>query len=246
MEVTVIIPTYNRYTLLHRAIRSLQEQTYKIGEIIVVDDGSTEDTAHIQKDFPYVRYFYQENAGVSAARNKGLKEAKYEWIAFLDSDDTWHKTKLAKQVLFHKTNPDILFSYTAELWLRNNTQVKIPKKYRKIGKDIFVENLSYCNIAPSAVMLHKSLLERVGVFDESFRVCEDYELWLRILSLYEAGLINEPLIEKHAGHDAQLGFSKNMEPLRIRALQQLLRKPLSQTHKELVEKELAEKLARQK
>ncbi|MBN2816778.1 MAG: glycosyltransferase family 2 protein [Campylobacterales bacterium] len=246
MLVSVIIPTYNRYTLLQRAIRSLLEQTHQVAEVIVVDDGSTDNTAQIQKDFPYIRYIYQENSGVAAARNRGIELAQHKWIAFLDSDDEWHSEKLERQVLLHRNNPDILFSYTAELWLRNNTQVKIPKKYKKIGQNIFVENLSYCNIAPSSVLLHRSILERVGFFDDSFRVCEDYELWLRILSVYEAGLINEPLIHKHAGHDLQLGFSKNMETLRIRALEKLLHKPLSKTYRALVQKELEEKLARQK
>jgi len=222
MNITAIIPTYNRYTLLKRAINSLLAQTYPVDEIIVVDDGSTDSTKQITKDFPNIIYIYQNNRGVSAARNIGIQRAKNEWIAFLDSDDEWHQEKLQKQVAFHQNNPDILMSYTAEKWVRDGKVVKIPKKYRKIGEDAFVENLSYCNIAPSSVMLNKSLLKRVGLFDESLEVCEDYDLWLRITIVDRVGLINEQLIIKYAGHDQQLGFRKDMDKIRISILEKLI------------------------
>lgn len=241
MRVTVIIPTYNRYTLLSRAIKSLLNQSYRVDEIIVIDDGSSDNTPNIQNDFPQIRYFYQKNSGVSAARNLGIQNATNEWIAFLDSDDEWYKEKIAKQVAFHKENPQILMSYTAERWVRNMQEVKIPKKYRKIGDDIFKENLSYCNIAPSSVMLHRSVLEDVGLFDESLRVCEDYDLWLRILCFYRVGLIDEKLITKHAGHDAQLGFAKNMDLIRREILQKLLLHCPSERKKELIKEELCQK-----
>jgi len=222
LDISVVIPTYNRYELLKRAIASLYEQTTPPQEIIVVDDGSTDNTKAIVKDFPEIIYIYQENRGVSVARNAGIQKAKNEWIAFLDSDDEWHSKKLQKQIDFHRKNPDILMSYTDEVWIRNGQKVKIPKKYRKIGEDAFVENLSYCNIAPSSVMLHKKLLDRVGLFDEDLEVCEDYDLWLRIASKEKIALIDEKLINKYAGHDEQLGFRKNMDRVRIAILQKLI------------------------
>jgi glycosyltransferase involved in cell wall biosynthesis len=222
LDISVVIPTYNRYELLKRAIASLYEQTTPPQEIIVVDDGSTDNTKAIVKDFPEIIYIYQENRGVSVARNAGIQKAKNEWIAFLDSDDEWHSEKLQKQIDFHRKNPDILMSYTDEVWIRNGKKVKIPKKYRKIGEDAFVENLSYCNIAPSSVMLHKKLLDRVGLFDEDLEVCEDYDLWLRIASKEKIALIDEKLINKYAGHDEQLGFRKNMDRVRIAILQKLI------------------------
>jgi len=222
LDISVVIPTYNRYELLKRAIASLYEQTTPPQEIIVVDDGSTDNTKAIVKDFPEIIYIYQENRGVSVARNAGIQKAKNEWIAFLDSDDEWHSKKLQKQIDFHRKNPDILMSYTDEVWIRNGKKVKIPKKYRKIGEDAFVENLSYCNIAPSSVMLHKKLLDRVGLFDEDLEVCEDYDLWLRIASKEKIALIDEKLINKYAGHDEQLGFRKNMDRVRIAILQKLI------------------------
>ena len=240
MKISVIIPTYNRYELLKRAIQSILNQTYTVDEIIVVDDGSTDNTKDIQNDFPELIYIYQKNSGVSAARNVGIKRAKNKWIAFLDSDDEWHKEKLEKQMVFHMQYPDILMSYTDEVWIRDGKKVKIPKKYRKIGKDAFVENLSYCNIAPSSVMMHKKLFEEFGLFDESFRVCEDYDMWLRISSEEKVGLIPEKLINKYAGHDEQLGFSKDMDLLRI----EILKKNLLQTkkRKKQIETELNAKL----
>jgi len=241
MKISVIIPTYNRYELLKRAIQSILNQTYSVDEIMVIDDGSTDNTKDIQKDFPEIIYIYQENQGVSCARNIGIQRAKNEWIAFLDSDDEWHQEKLQKQVAFHQNNPDILMSYTAEKWVRGGKVVKIPKKYRKIGIDAFVENLSYCNIAPSSVMMHKKLFEKFGLFDESLRICEDYDMWLRISSEEKIGLISEKLINKYAGHDEQLGFSKDMDRLRVQILENLLRVCSRDPLKQQIQEELFKK-----
>ncbi len=192
-------------------------------EVIVVDDGSNDNTSQIQKDFPHARYIYQKNAGVSSARNKGIKNATNEWIAFLDSDDTWHVDKLKEQVLFHKQNPHVKMSYTDELWIRDDKEVKIPKKYQKHGGEIFKECLSHCIIAPSSALLHKSLFDEVGLFDESLEVCEDYDMWLRVAYGYEIGLIDKKLIIKYAGHDDQLSFKHwGMDRFRVEALEKLL------------------------
>ena len=242
MKISVIIPTYNRYELLKRAIQSILNQTYSVDEIMVIDDGSTDNTKDIQKDFPEIIYIYQENQGVSCARNIGIQRAKNEWIAFLDSDDEWHPEKLQKQVAFHQNNPDILMSYTAEKWVRDGKVVKIPKKYKKIGKDAFIENLSYCNIAPSSVIIHNSLIKKIGFFDESLEVCEDYDLWLRISSENEVGLLNEQLITKYAGHDKQLGFRKNMDLIRIKVLERLLSSIKDIIRKKQIETELEIKI----
>ena len=114
MDITVVIPTYNRYKPLQRALNSVYAQTYLPKEVIVVDDGSLDETSQIVKDFPEVHYIYQENSGVSSARNLGVLHGTSDWIAFLDSDDEWHTEKLQEQVLFHKNNTNILVSYTDE------------------------------------------------------------------------------------------------------------------------------------
>jgi len=223
MKISLVIPSYNRYEFLKRAIASVVAQSYPVAEIIVVDDGSSDQTAQIQKDFPSIKYIYQKNSGVSSARNSGINAATNEWIAFLDSDDEWHKDKLQEQTLFHTQNRDILVSYTDELWVRDGKAVKIPKKFRKIGRDAFVENLSYCNIAPSSALVHRSVFESVGLFDESLEVCEDYDLWLRIALSSKIGLVDKKLIIKYAGHEDQLSFKYwGMDRFRVQSLEALL------------------------
>jgi glycosyltransferase involved in cell wall biosynthesis len=242
LDITVIIPTYNRHTFLKRALKSVFTQTYLPKELIVIDDGSTDETFEIQNDFPSIKYIYQENVGVSAARNRGIEEAKYAWVAFLDSDDEWCVDKLQKQVDFHQQNRDILMSYTDEIWIRDGKEVKIPKKFQKIGCDTFLENLSYCNIAPSSVLLHKKVLEKVGLFDETMEVCEDYDLWLRIALEFEIAFLDEKLIKKYAGHEDQLSYKHwGMDRWRVRTLEKLMPKVQGAEKKEQIKEELIKK-----
>ena len=241
MDITVVIPTYNRYTLLKRALASVYRQSYLPREVIVVDDGSSDETQEIIKDFPNIKYIYQNNSGVSVARNVGILKSSSAWIAFLDDDDEWDEKKLSTQVAFHVTNPEIFMSYTAEQWIRDSKIVQIPKKYRKIGEDIFLENLSFCNIAPSSVLIKKELLTRVGMFDEELKVCEDYDLWLRISAFYSVGLIPEKLTIKYAGHGNQLGFAKNLDSYRMKILEKLLASVEDKSKKAQIAKELEAK-----
>ncbi|MDF1884307.1 glycosyltransferase, partial [Sulfurimonas sp. SAG-AH-194-C21] len=244
MKISVIIPTYNRYEFLQRAIESVLGQTYQADEIIVIDDGSSDNTSQILQKFPNIKYIYQKNSGVSSARNLGIKNASFEWIAFLDSDDEWIDSKLQEQVLFHKDNSDVLMSYTDEIWLRDDINIKIPKKFRKIGKDIFMENLSFCNIAPSSVLIYKSILETIGVFDEVLEVCEDYDLWLRIMIENKIALIDKKLIKKYAGHEDQLSFKHwGMDRFRVLSLEKLLKNEnhISQDKIQMIKDELQKK-----
>ena len=244
MEISVVIPTYNRYELLRRALSSVFAQTQRVDEIIVVDDGSTDDTAQITEDFPSITYIYQENRGVSAARNTGIKKAKNEWIAFLDSDDEWHPQKIEEQTQFHSNNSDILMSYTDECWIRDDKEVKVPKKYAKVGGEIFEACLSHCIIAPSAVLMHKSLFEKYGYFDEELEVCEDYDLWLRTAFSEKIGLVNKKLITKYAGHPEQLSFKHwGMDRFRTQALEKLLQNYEDEEKCERVRLELLKKYA---
>ncbi|SFV70699.1 Putative N-acetylgalactosaminyl-diphosphoundecaprenol glucuronosyltransferase [hydrothermal vent metagenome] len=243
MEITVVIPTYNRYEFLKRAVASVIAQTHSVDEIIVVDDGSSDATAEIIKDFPSITYIYQKNRGVSAARNRGIERAKNEWIAFLDSDDAWHPTKIAEQVQLHQDNNDILMSYTDERWIRNGKEVKVPKKYAKVSGEIFQACLSHCIIAPSATLLHNSLFQKYGIFDEELEVCEDYDLWLRIALYERVGLVEKKLITKYAGHPEQLSFKHwGMDRFRTQALEKLLLQVQNAPEKEeLVRQELLKK-----
>ena len=223
MDITVVIPTYNRYEFLQRALESVYSQSYMPSEVIIIDDGSTDSTSQIISQFPHAKYYFQKNSGVSSARNLGIKNSTCQWVAFLDSDDTWHVDKLREHVKFHKQNPEILMSYTDEKWIRNSVEVQVSKKFQKFEGDIFENCLSHCIIAPSATLMHKDLLNEVGLFDEDLEVCEDYDLWLRVALENKIGLIDEKSITKYAGHDDQLSFKHwGMDRFRVKALEKFL------------------------
>ena len=235
--ISVIIPVYNRPNLVKRAIKSVLNQTFSPCEIIVINDGSTDETDRVLETFKKdIKIITQKNTGVSNARNAGIKSAKYRWICFLDSDDVWHEEKLEKQLSMHNDNPHILFSHTNEEWIRDKKLIKQKKSHKKPSGFCFEENLDFCKIAPSTVMICKSIFDDVGYFDESLRVCEDYDLWLRILKKYEVGLVKEVLVTKFAGHEGQLSFKyHSMDRYRVLALLK---------HKEhpLVKQEISKKL----
>ncbi len=220
MKISVVIPLYNREKFISRAIESILNQTHSIDEIIVVDDGSSDNSLEVLKEFENkIKIITQENRGVSSARNRGIKESSFDWITFLDSDDEWNENKIKDQVEFHINNPEILFSHTQELWIRNGKKVNQKSHHKKFGGFCFEENLDFCHIAPSSVMMNKSIFDKVGFFDESLVVCEDYDLWLRILREYPIGLIDKELVIKYAGHDNQLSFCYSaMDRFRISSL----------------------------
>jgi glycosyltransferase involved in cell wall biosynthesis len=222
--ISVVIPTYNRRRLLERALASIQQQTRTPHEVIVVDDGSTDDTSDaICKRFPNVRYIRQENCGVSAARNRGVHEATGNWLAFLDSDDEWLPKKLERQVEALQSRPDRLLCHTSEIWIRRGRRVNPMKKHEKFGGLIFQACLPLCIISPSSAVLHRSLLEEIGLFDETLPVCEDYDLWLRVCARHPVLYLDEPLIVKYGGHDDQLSRSTwGMDRYRIRALEKVI------------------------
>jgi glycosyltransferase involved in cell wall biosynthesis len=220
-----VIPTYNRADRLLRVLATVESQTRAPDEVIVVDDGSTDDTPQqIPRGFPRVRYVRQENRGVSAARNRGVHEAGGQWIAFLDSDDEWLPQKLERQLEALRQNPEFVLCHTNEVWIRRGRRVNPMKKHEKHGGNIFKKCLPLCVISPSSVLLDRKVFEHVGVFDESLPVCEDYDLWLRVSAEYPALYLEEPLIVKHGGHPDQLSRRYwGMDRFRIRALEKVLR-----------------------
>jgi glycosyltransferase involved in cell wall biosynthesis len=205
--ISVIIPTYNRANLILRAIDSVLNQSYKNFELIIVDDGSTDNTHEvltplIQTD--KIKYFKRQNCGVSASRNFGVSQSLGNYITFLDSDDEWLPHKLQDQLHYFSHNPEVRIVYGEEIWIRNGIRVNQKAIHKKSGGSIFLACVEQCLIGPSSVMLEKKLFFEMGGFDESFVVCEDYDLWLKISSLMEIGFITHPQIMKHGGHEDQL------------------------------------------
>lgn len=202
-KVSVIIPTFNRALTLSRAVDSVLNQSYGNLEIIVIDDGSTDNTQEILKNYPQIQIITQENSGVSAARNSGVKIASGTWISFLDSDDVWLTQKIEMQLEYLKGNPQFKWVYTDEIWIRNGVRVNKKKKHQKAGGDQFIPSLDQCLIGPSSVVIHNTLF-KTYTFREDFPVCEDYDLWLKLLVTNPIGFISTPLIEKYGGHTDQL------------------------------------------
>ncbi|MEI6079455.1 MAG: glycosyltransferase family A protein [bacterium] len=224
--VSVIIPTYNRAALLARAVQSVLSQTYKDLELIIVDDGSIDNTKELVQELvasdQRIKYFYIPNSGVSKARNLGIQKSKGELIAFLDSDDEWLPQKLQKQVQLYLNEPYHL-CHSDEIWVKNGKKMNQMKKHEKSGGDIFIKCLPLCCISPSASILTRKLLDEVGLFDDELEVCEDYDLWLRVTARYPVSFIEEPLIIKHGGHDDQLSNrSWGNDTYRVTALQKII------------------------
>ncbi len=219
-----MVPTYNRLELLKRALLSVYSQTLFPAEVAVIDDGSTDGTANmIRREFPQTSYFYQENLGVSAARNFGIQQTTGDWLAFLDSDDEWLPEKLAKQEAALSASPEYKICHTEENWIRNGIQISVPKKYAKSGGWIFSHCLPLCAISPSTVLIHRSVFDDVGLFDTQLPACEDYDLWLRISANYPVLLLEQPQINKHGGHEDQLSCAYwGMDRFRIGALQKII------------------------
>ena len=221
--VSVIIPTYNRGWAIAEAIDSVLEQDFRDYELIVVDDGSTDNTSQILQSYGNdITVIYQSNQGVSAARNSGIAASAGQLIAFLDSDDLWLPRKLSQQVAFFKDHPDAMINQTQEQWIRNGVRVNPGDRHHKFSGMIFERSLELCLVSPSAVMVRKSLFESVGLFDDHLPACEDYDLWLRVSWRYPVYLIDIPLIIKRGGHDDQLSRAPGLDKFRIRALQKII------------------------
>lgn len=221
--VSVIIPTYNRGWIIKEAVDSVLSQDFLGFEIIVVDDGSTDNTQDILSAYKNdIKVLKHNNQGVSAARNRGIALASGRFIAFLDSDDRWMPNKLSMQVDFFNTNKDALICQTEEIWIRNNVRVNPKKRHKKLSGMIFEQSLCLCMVSPSAVMIKSELFETVGLFDESLPACEDYDLWLRISSEYPVYLIDTPLIIKRGGHDDQLSQAPGLDKYRIQAIKKII------------------------
>jgi glycosyltransferase involved in cell wall biosynthesis len=194
--ISIIIPTYNSDKYICEAIDSILCQTYKDYEIIVIDDGSTDNTRIIiANHYPTVRYFYSSNRGVSSARNIGISKARGEFIAFLDADDLWAPEKLDKQVKLFWSKPELGLVFTEHSLFNETGVVKIgADKRRRLMHGNIVRNVflnSY--VATPTVMVRKHVFDRVGLFEEELIVAEDDNMWMRIAMVYPIELIDDSL-----------------------------------------------------
>lgn len=201
MDISVIIPGYNAGAWIRRAIESVLNQTVRPAEVIVVDDGSTDDTALLVQDYGVlVRYIRQQNAGPSAARNLGASRAESEWIAFLDADDEWLRYKMERQLSVMREHPDLKWCvaavclkdkrdavlYSPPLWSAQD-------RSGQTRVDYFSAVLSRAQFITSGFIVHRSLLEESGGFDPEMRGGEDVDLWCRIALQHRViGYCSEP------------------------------------------------------
>jgi glycosyltransferase involved in cell wall biosynthesis len=227
------------------AVESVLKQSKKNFELIVVDDGSNDRSIEELKRYgSLVTVLSQPQQGVAAARNLGVRWSSGKYLAFLDSDDLWFPRKLEIQMAFMERNPRVQICQSEEIWVRNGIRVNPKRRHHKPSGDIFRASLDLCLVSPSAVMMTRDLFLRVGGFDETFDVCEDYDLWLRIGVDTAVSLIPNPLVVKRGGHEDQLSRSTwGLDRFRILAIEKLLRSGLRGEKRRWALKTLAAKVA---
>lgn len=229
MKVSVIISVWNRPVLLWRAVKSVLQQTYPLHELIIVDDGSTDNTPlEIQKILELdnlfaINAFILPHSGMPGVpRNYGIENATGDWIAFLDSDDEWSPTKIAEQIK-QIEHHEVQWCHARERWIRNGKIISQKNHIHRREGIIFEDALKKCIIGPSSVLINRDLFKIYGRFREDLEIAEDYELFLRICGKEPIGYIDTPLLTKYAGHGNQLsekyGF---IEKFHIVALQGLI------------------------
>ncbi len=243
-EVSVIIPSHDRAAFLPIAVDSVLSQKGVDLECIVVDDGSTDHTPSLLASYGgRIRAIRLErNRGPAAARNAGIRAARAEWLAFLDSDDHFLPGKLARQLRALRAQPKFRVCHTQEIWYRRGVLLPQKQRHRKRHGDIFAHCLQLCAISPSTVVVHRSVFDTVGLFAEDIPCCEDYDLWLRVTCRYPVLLVDEPLTVKHGGRPDQVSqrFRVGMDRFRIQSLMRLLLSaPLSAGQHRLARRELA-------
>lgn len=215
-RVSVVIPTYNRAHLIPRAIQSVLDQTYKDLEIIIVDDGSKDNTEEIVKNFKNKKIIYiqhKKNKGASAARNTGVKASRGEYIAFQDSDDEWFPDKLEKQIkAFNNSSPEVGVVYSGFYKVEGDKKIYVPNDDRFTYKEgnIHGELLKGNFVGTPAVLIKKECFEKVKYFDEYLPALEDWDLWIEMSKHYHFKYIDEPLLNSYSTPNSVNLNQKNM------------------------------------
>jgi glycosyltransferase involved in cell wall biosynthesis len=226
---SIIIPTYNRALFLKIAVESVLQQSFKDFELIIVDDGSTDSTRKIIEEYmgqsTKIKYGYQQNMGPAAARNRGLKEARGDYICFLDSDDRFRNDKLEITYQYIKKYTQYKIFHTQEIWYRKGKLLPHKKYHQKPEGFVFGQALKLCCISISTCCVKKEVFFDIGLFDEDLPVCEDYDFWLRVTAKYPVKLIPKFLTIKEGGHpDQQSKRYPALDKYRIYAIKKILEK----------------------
>jgi len=203
-EVSVIIPTYNSARYVAEAVDSVLRQSFDDFEVIVIDDGSTDDTQSVMSRYGSpVRYIRQKNGGVSRARNRGIEESRSRYVAFLDADDTWFPNKLEKQMAAIRNQPSHRACYSAFLVVDSClTPIEVNRSKRHLTA--LEDLLLYGNVVgtPGTVLCERGLFDRGG-FDPELSQCADWDMWVRLAVETDFLYLNEPLI-CYRQHDANM------------------------------------------
>ena len=224
-KVDVVIPSYNAENFIERTLRSVISQTYLPEKIIVVDDGSIDGTVTIVNDFKKnspveIELFKQENKGPNSARNVGLKNSRNEFVAFLDADDIWNNEKIEKQLAVFENSEykDLGLVYCGYKLINENGEEINKKNIFPNLKGRVFHKLLRANLvsgSPSTVLIKRCVLEETGLFDESLKGSEDWDMWLRIAEKFQYDYVREPLIYVA---DLIESNSKNFEKMLINRL----------------------------
>jgi len=203
--ISVIIPTYNSKKYIGEAINSVLCQTCTDYEIIVIDDGSTDNTKEIiENNFPQVRYYYLPHRGASRARNYGIQRARGEYIAFLDADDLWLAEKLQKQIGVFNADQELMLVFTEHRFFDSNgiREATFSKKERLMTGDVVKNIFLYSHVALPTVMVRKNVFQEIGYFEEYLNVAEDDNLWIRIALKFRIHLLDEVLVHCRMTEDS--------------------------------------------
>lgn len=198
-RVSVVVPSFNYAHFLPETLDSVLAQTFKSFELIVVDDGSTDNTKEVMKPYlndPRVRYVYQENRGPSAARNTGIRESRGQLIAFVDPDDLWYPTKLQKQLaLMESGEIGLCYCLAEHIDEAGNPlpDISFPHPPGATYKDLLYVN--WIVGSSSSVLVRKEIFDEAGLFDESMKGLEDLDMWIRILRRHKSAYVNEVLVK---------------------------------------------------
>lgn len=217
-RVSVIMPAYNYANYLPEAIQSVLNQTFRDFQLLIVDDGSTDNTREVVRRFlhnPKVRYVYQENRGLAATRNTGVKSTHGEVVAFLDADDVWLEQKLQKQVEVMDSKPEVGLVYTDVHFIDGQGKILTDRQWARRRKKTMFEDLLFSNVitgSGSSSVVRRECFDKVGSFDESFRSLEDLDLWLRIARHYEFERVDERLTKiRHHKSNMQVNVDRMAE-----------------------------------